>query len=56
MYVLQSTKYLVNKILDVINSKRLFAIYYSMEISFHQILNNPQFKTYFETQMIPQLT
>ena len=55
MYVLQSTKYLVNKILDVINSERLFAIYYSMEISFHQILNN-RFQNHILTKMILPLT
>jgi len=40
VYVLQTTQNLVHKILNMVNSKRLLAIYNTVQICFHQILYN----------------
>jgi len=40
VYVLQTTQNLVHKILNMVNSKRLLAIYNTVQIGFHQILHN----------------
>ncbi len=40
VYVLQTTQNLVHKILNMVDSKRLLAIYNTVQICFHQILHN----------------
>jgi hypothetical protein len=40
MYILETSQNLIHKVLDMINSKRLFTINDSVQICFHKVLHN----------------